>query len=65
MSRFPTKPNVLAQILDGISNSVSIRLRRTIDNACAVGGLWMQPQYLPVRIRNDAGRRATYRDRPR
>ena len=66
MSRLETKPTVLARILDGVSKSISIRLEGTIDAARHAGGLWMQPQYLPVRIRKDAQRQATsyHHDRP-
>ena len=66
MSRFKTKPTVLTRILDGISKSISIRLENAIDAPRHAGGLWMQPQYLPVRIREDAQRQATsyHHDRP-
>lgn len=60
MSRFQTTPNVLARILDGITKSISFRLENAIDaTARHAAGLRMQPQYLPIRIRNDPGRRAT------
>jgi hypothetical protein len=59
MSKFETKPTILARILDGISKSISIRLENTIDAARPAWGLWMQPQYVPIRIREGAQRRAT------
>jgi hypothetical protein len=70
MSSFETKPTVLARILDGISQSISIQLENAIEATVRhAERLWaqpMQPQYLPVRIRDDTRWRATShcRDRP-
>ena len=66
MSRFKTKPAVLTRILDRISRSISIRLENTVNATRHAGGLWVQPQYLPVRIREDTQGGATsyHHDRP-
>jgi len=59
MSRFKTKPTVLTRTLDRISRSISIRLKNTINATRHAGSQWAQPQYLPVRIREDTQGRAT------
>jgi len=66
MSRFKNKPTVLARLLDDIVKSISIRFEDAIEAAARrPEGLWMQPQYLPVRVRADADRRTAsyHRDR--